>query len=70
MSYATSELRRLLDKGPALGEDFFRVKVSGSYATNWLNVTEEQLELITVALEQSEKLGLRRARGNDQGSTR
>jgi hypothetical protein len=42
-SYATDQLRRVLGAGPYPGEDFFRLKVTGNGASNWVNVTPEQL---------------------------
>lgn len=49
--YPTKELRRLMDDGPSPGEDFYRVKVTGSGETHWFNVTPDELDAITRILE-------------------
>lgn len=47
-SYASSEILRALDAGPAEGEDFYRLKLGGS---NWVNVTHEQAIAIALVLD-------------------
>jgi hypothetical protein len=42
-SYAADQLRRILDAGPSPGEGFFRLQVTGNGASNWVNITPEQL---------------------------
>lgn len=51
-SYAASQVRELLARGPAEDEDFYRLKVTGAGETNWVNVTPDQLRAIERALDQ------------------
>lgn len=46
-SYATSEILRALDDGPAEGENFYRLKLGSS---NWVNVTHDQALAIALVL--------------------
>jgi hypothetical protein len=41
----------MLERGPAPGEDFYRVRVSGADHSLWCNVTPEQLAAMLAALE-------------------
>lgn len=46
MTYAESEIRRLLERGTQPDEDFYRMKLTGNGETKWVNVTPEQAEKI------------------------
>lgn len=41
--YRESELRRVLDAGPAEGDDFYRVQVSGKLTSRTLNLSPDEL---------------------------
>lgn len=49
-AYAADEIRRLLANGTQPDEDFYRLKVTGYGATNWVNVTPAQLASIATLL--------------------
>lgn len=51
-TYASTEIREQLARGPQPDEDFYRLNVSGNGRTNWVNVTPEQLERIAAVLEE------------------
>jgi hypothetical protein len=44
--YQRDQVQDVLRGGPAPGDDFFRMKVSGLEQSNWFNLTREQLEQI------------------------
>ena len=45
-SYKIKELQRILDAGPADGEDFFRIRVSGAKKTKHLNISKNELQTL------------------------
>jgi hypothetical protein len=49
-NYKQRELTRVLDAGPAEGETFFRLKVSGKESTKYLNLTPAQLKALIEAV--------------------
>lgn len=62
--YRARELRRVLERGPFPGEDFFRLKVTGNRESRWINVTAEQLDAIADIVG-----GQLRARGGRESRT-
>lgn len=54
-TYAAKEMRRQLERGPALGEEFFRLKVTGHGETRWVNIIPEELSAIAEVLDREGK---------------
>lgn len=50
-SYAAKQVRHIVAAGPAPGESFFRLKVTGNGESTWVNVSREELEAIAAVLE-------------------
>lgn len=50
-TYAASQVRELLARGPQEDEDFYRLQTAGNGTTNWVNVTPEQLDGIAQILD-------------------
>lgn len=49
-SYHATEVHRVIESGPATGDDFFRLRVSGAETSKHLNVSAEQLRRIAAIL--------------------
>lgn len=50
-SYKIKELQRILDAGPADGEDFFRLRISGAKKTKHLNISKNELQTLIYAID-------------------
>ena len=48
--YHQMEMERMLSHGPAIGEDFFRMQVTGAGSSRWINITPEELGKIAAIL--------------------
>jgi hypothetical protein len=51
MSYASDQIRAQLERGPAEGENFYRLQVTGNGATKHINVSPEVLHHIAAFFE-------------------
>ena len=49
--YAAREIEKLTERGPSAGEDFYRLKMTGTGETRWVNVTPAQADAIRDVLE-------------------
>lgn len=49
-SWVTRQMREVMAGGPAAGDDFFRIKVTGAVGSKWCNVTPAQLQAVLLAL--------------------
>lgn len=49
-AYAAVEIAEQIARGPAEGEDFYRLQMCGDGASKWVNVTPEQAEQIAMIL--------------------
>ena len=48
--YAAAQLYGVLEAGPAEGEDFFRLQVSGKSTSKWINVPASVVEEVAAIL--------------------
>lgn len=49
-TYESNEVKRVIDAGPDIGDDFFRVQFHGRVSSKTLNITEGQLRRIAEIL--------------------
>jgi hypothetical protein len=46
LHYETAQIDRVLQAGPAHGEDWFHLKITGAKETKWLNINRDDVEAI------------------------
>lgn len=52
--YRLAQIRQVLAAGPAQGEDFFRIKVTGATSSHWFNISPFMLDRIAAAVAVTE----------------